>query len=55
LWLTERRLGRVVFAPVPHLFEAIEIWTDRWNAGPTPFVWRKQAEEIIAKVLRGRQ
>ena len=47
--LTERRLRRGVFTSVPHLIEAIEIWAEHWNDDPKPFVWHKQAEEIIAK------
>jgi transposase len=52
--LTERRLRRGVFTSVPHLIEAIEIWAEHWNDQPKPFIWHKQAEEIIAKVRRGR-
>ena len=52
--LTERRLRRGAFSSVPHLVEAIEIWAEHWNDDPKPFVWHKQAEEIIAKVRRGR-
>jgi hypothetical protein len=39
---------------VAHLTEAIETWTEHWNDDPKPFVWKKPAEEIIAKVRRGR-
>ena len=52
--LTERRLRRGVFTSVTQLIEAIEIWAEHWNDDPKPFVWRKPAEEIIAKVRRGR-
>ncbi len=52
--LTERRLRRGAFTSVPQLVEAIEIWAEHWNDDPKPFVWHKQAEEIIAKVRRGR-
>ena len=48
--LTERRLRRGVFTSVPHLIEAIELWTEHWNDDPKPFVWHKPAEEIIEKV-----
>ena len=37
-----------------HLIEAIELWAEHWNDDPKPFVWHKPAEEIIAKVRRGR-
>jgi transposase len=52
--LTERRLRRGVFTSVPQLIEAIELWAEHWNDNPKPFVWHKQAEEIIVKVKQGR-
>ena len=52
--LTERRLRRGVFTSVAHLVEAIEIWAEHWNDDPKAFIWHKPAEEIIAKVRRGR-
>jgi transposase len=52
--LTERRLRRGVFTSVPNLIEAIEVWAEHWNDDPKPFVWHKPAQEIIAKVRRGR-
>jgi transposase len=52
--LTERRLRRGVFSSVPHLIEAIEIWAEHWNDDPKPFVWHKPAQEIVAKIRRGR-
>jgi len=52
--LTERRLRRGVFTSVLNLIEAIELWVEHWNDSPKPFVWHKPAEEIIAKVRRGR-
>jgi transposase len=52
--LTARRLRRGVFTSVDSLIEAIEIWADHWNHDPTPFIWHKPAQEIIAKVSRGR-
>jgi len=52
--LTERRLRRGTFTSVDVLVEAIELWAEHWNDDPQPFVWRKTADEIIAKVRRGR-
>ncbi len=52
--LTERRLKRGVFTSVPNLIEAIELWAEHWNDDPKPFVWHKPAQDIIAKVKRGR-
>ena len=52
--LTERRLRRGTFNSVDNLIDAIELWAEHWNDDPKPFVWKKPAEEIIAKVRRGR-
>jgi transposase len=52
--LTDRRLRRGSFASVSALVDAIEVWTEHWNDDPKPFVWHKTAEQIIAKVRRGR-
>ena len=52
--LTDRRLRRGTFTSVPALIEAIETYVEHWNDDPKPFMWHKTAEEIIAKVGRGR-
>jgi transposase len=52
--LTDRRLRRGVFNSVNALLDAIYGWAEHWNADPRPFIWHKTAEEIIAKVRRGR-
>ena len=52
--LTERRLRRGVFSSVRELVAAIGDWSDRWNQDPEPFIWHAKAEDIIAKVRRGR-
>jgi transposase len=52
--LTERRLKRGVFNSLDDLITAIELWAEHWNDDPTPFVWKKTADEIVAKVRRGR-
>lgn len=52
--LTDKRLRRGRFTSVAELVEAIETWAARWNENPKPFVWHKPADEIIAKVQRGR-
>ena len=52
--ITERRIRRGAFNSVAQLTEAIEIWTEHWNDDPKPFIWHKPAQEIIAKVRRGR-
>lgn len=52
--LTQRRLRRGVFTSVTDLTSAITTWAQHWNDNPTPFIWHKAADEIIAKVRRGR-
>lgn len=52
--LTERRLRRGRFNSVAALEDAIDVWVDHWNDDPEPFIWKKPAEEIMAKVQRGR-
>src|SRR3954447_21353125 len=51
--LTERRLRRGTFDSVDQLIDAIETWVEHWNDDPKPFIWKKPAEEILAKVRRG--
>jgi transposase len=52
--LTDKRIRRDSFTSVKQLIDAIELWTEHWNDNPQPFIWHKTAEEIIAKVRRGR-
>jgi transposase len=52
--LTTKRLKRGSFANVPELIAAIEDYIAHHNDDPKPFVWTKTADEIIAKVRRGR-
>ena len=57
-WLTEltdKRLRRGRFTSVADLTEAITTWAAHWNADPKPFIWKATAEDIIAKVQRGRE
>jgi hypothetical protein len=52
--LTDKRLRRGRFTSVADLTEAITVWAQRWNVDPKPFIWKATAEDIIAKVQRGR-
>jgi transposase len=52
--LTDKRLRRGVFTSVDDLTAAITAWAEHWNADPKPFIWKATAEDIIAKVQRGR-
>jgi hypothetical protein len=38
----------------PHLIAAIEAYLKAHNADPKPFVWTTTADDIPAKVRRGR-
>ena len=52
--LTEKAVRRGVFHSVPQLIDAIQAFLDAHNEDPEPFVWTAKAEDIIAKVRRGR-
>jgi transposase len=52
--LTDKRLRRGIFTSVADLTDAITTWAEHWNENPKPFVWKATAEDIIAKVRRGR-
>jgi transposase len=52
--LTDKRLRRGAFTSVNDLAAAITTWAEHWNTDPKPFIWKATAEDIIAKVQRGR-
>ena len=52
--LTEKAVRRGVFRSVPELVAAIYAYLDAHNADPKPFVWTATADEILAKIRRGR-
>lgn len=52
--ITNRRIKKGVFTSVAHLQDEIGLWAEGWNEDPTPFIWKKPADDIIAKVQRGR-
>lgn len=52
--LAERRLRRGTFNTVDRLVEAIDTWVEPWNDDPKPFIWKTPADELLAKVQRGR-
>jgi transposase len=52
--LTDKRLRRGRFTSVADLTAAITTWAENWNDDPKPFIWKATAEDIIAKVQRGR-
>ena len=36
------------------LCDAIDLWIEHWNANPTPFIWKRTADEILASVNHAR-
>lgn len=52
--LTDKALRRGVFHSVPDLIAKIEDYLNTHNDNPKPFIWTATAEEILAKVARGR-
>jgi hypothetical protein len=42
------------FHSVPDLISKIQAYLDAHNNDPKPFVWTATADEILAKVRRGR-
>ena len=52
--LTDKAIRRGVFHSVNDLVTAIEDYLKANNENPKPFVWTATAEQILAKVARGR-
>ncbi len=52
--LTDKALRRGVFHSVPDLIAKIEEYLTAHNDDPKPFVWTATADDILAKVARGR-
>ena len=52
--ITDKRIRRGSFRSVDELVAAIDHWSEHWNDDPKPFLWHRTADEIIAKVRRGR-
>ena len=53
--LTMKQLRRGTFRTVPQLKAAIQEFIDAHQANPTPFVWTKSADEILASIARFAQ
>jgi transposase len=52
--LTDKAIRRGIFHSVPDLIDAIEIYLAAHNTNPQPFQWTTTADQILAKVRRGR-
>lgn len=50
--LTEKQIRRGVHRSTRELEQAIRHYIETTNARPTPFVWTKTADEILASVAR---
>ena len=50
--LTNKRIRRGVFRSVKELESAIREYIDVHNENPTPFVWTKTADQILASIAR---
>ena len=48
--LTEQQLRRGIFRSVLELIQAIDAYLEQSNENPTPFVWKKSADEILTKL-----
>ena len=52
--ITDKAIRRGVFASVEQLVDTINNYIAHNNENPKPFIWTKTADQIIAKVRRGR-
>ena len=52
--LTDKALRRGAFHSVPDLIAKIEAYLTAHNNNPKPFIWTATADDILAKVARGR-
>lgn len=52
--LTDKALRHGVFHSVPDLIAKIEVYLNAHNDDPKPFIWTATADDILAKVARGR-
>jgi hypothetical protein len=52
--LTENAVRRGVFTSINDLIDAIDVYLVDHNRDPKPFIWTKDANDILAKVTRAR-
>jgi hypothetical protein len=52
--LTRKRLTNTAFQSVHQFRDALDTWIEHWNDNPTPFIWKKTADEILESVHRTR-
>jgi hypothetical protein len=52
--ITRQAIRRGSFASVSELISAIGAFTGHWNEHPRPFIWTKNADEILASIQRAK-
>jgi transposase len=52
--LTRKRLTNTAFQSVHQLRDALDTWIEHWNDNPTPFIWKKTADEILESTRHAR-
>jgi hypothetical protein len=50
--LTRKQVRRGSYASVADLVAAIRAFIAAYNRNPTPFVWTKTADQVMAKAVR---
>ena len=50
--LTTKKLRRSAHRSVAALRRDIQVWVERWNESPRPFIWTRTADEILASLAR---
>ena len=53
--ISENRIRRGFFRPIPELEAAIQTYIANHNAAPKPFIWTASATDILAEVTRARK
>ena len=52
--ITRQAIRRGTFTSVSELISAIGAFIDHWNEHPRPFIWTKDADEILASIQRAK-
>jgi transposase len=52
--ITDKRVRRGTFHSEGELIEAVQLYIERYNEVPKPFLWRATGEQILAKIQKHR-
>jgi hypothetical protein len=52
--ITDKRIRRGTFHSEGELIEAVNLYIERYNEVPKPFIWRATADEILVKIQKHR-